>query len=113
MVMSDDGSVIAGWGLGTQYFAGWVLEIKTAFVCHVESPSIIPQTISVPFPVSFDQHLGHGTRSVGVLKLPASSSFESGGTRSETCRPNTPLDKFSSWATFPTHHNVRLKVDFQ
>jgi len=60
MVMSDDGSVIAGWGLGTQYFAGWVLEIKTAFVCHAESPSTVPETISVSFPVSFDQHLGHG-----------------------------------------------------
>lgn len=61
LVMSDDGTVIGGWGLGTQYFAGWILEIKTAFVCHADGASgATPQTINVPFPKSFDEHLTHG-----------------------------------------------------
>jgi hypothetical protein len=61
MAMSDDGTVIGGWGLGTQFFAGWVLEIKSAFVCHADSTTGgMPQTISVPFPIEFDRHLGEG-----------------------------------------------------
>ena len=34
--MSDDGSVMAGWGIGTQYYAGWVLQMPKVFVCHLE-----------------------------------------------------------------------------
>ena len=61
MAMSDDGSVIGGWGLGTQFYAGWVLEMKSAFVCHADSTTGgVPQTISVPFPIEFDRHLAEG-----------------------------------------------------
>jgi len=61
MAISDDGTVIAGWGLGVQYFAGWVLQIPKAFVCHLEREERgAGHTISVSFPKSFDEHLGHG-----------------------------------------------------
>jgi uncharacterized membrane protein len=62
LAMSDDGTVIGGWGLGTQFFAGWLLDMKTVFVCHAETSGTPtePQTLSVPFPKDFDQHLAHG-----------------------------------------------------
>lgn len=64
--VSDDGRTIGGWGVGFQYYAGWVLKINTAFVCHRSSTpptgkQIPPgQTLSVSFPGQFDQHLAHG-----------------------------------------------------
>jgi uncharacterized membrane protein len=61
MAMSDDGSTIVGWGMGTQYWAGWVLQIPKAFVCHLEKGERgAGHTISVSFPKAFDEHLHHG-----------------------------------------------------
>jgi hypothetical protein len=61
MVMSDDGTVIAGWGLGAQYFAGWVLKMKQVFVCHLDREERGPgHTRLVKFPQDFDDHLAHG-----------------------------------------------------
>jgi hypothetical protein len=57
--VSDDGGVIAGTGLGFQYYGGWVLDMHKAFVCHANG-SGNPQTISVAFPKAFDQHLANG-----------------------------------------------------
>jgi hypothetical protein len=61
IAMSDDGTVIAGWGLGIQDYAGWVLQIPKAFVCHLEKEERGEgHTISAAFPMSFDEHLKHG-----------------------------------------------------
>jgi hypothetical protein len=64
MAISDDGTTIAGWGLGFQYFGGWVLDMKQAFVCHADVSGAggggKPQTISVAFPKDFDKHLADG-----------------------------------------------------
>ena len=57
--VSDDGAVIAGVGLGYQYYGGWVLDLHKVFVCHAGG-SGKPQTISVAFPKAFDQHLAEG-----------------------------------------------------
>ncbi|HVP56404.1 MAG TPA: matrixin family metalloprotease [Candidatus Eisenbacteria bacterium] len=59
MAVSDDGGTIAGWGLGFQWFGGWVLDMHKAFVCHA-TPGSKAQTISVAFPKAFDQHLADG-----------------------------------------------------
>ena len=59
--MSDDGSVMAGWGIGTQYYAGWVLQMPKVFVCHLESGERGEgHTRSVKFPEGLDEHLAHG-----------------------------------------------------
>ena len=60
MAMSDDGTVITGWGVGFQYYASWVLKIKKAFVCHVAEGAANGETMSVEFPDTFDEHLAHG-----------------------------------------------------
>ena len=57
--ISDDGTTIAGVGMGFQYYGGWVLDLKKAFVCHAEAGEK-PHTISVAFPGAFDEHLEHG-----------------------------------------------------
>lgn len=57
--VSDEGGVIAGVGLGYQFYGGWVLDIHKVFVCHANG-SGKPQTISVAFPKAFDQHLAEG-----------------------------------------------------
>jgi uncharacterized membrane protein len=61
MAMSDDGSVMTGWGLGVQYFAGWVLQMPRVFVCHLD-PGERGQghTRLVRFPTEFDEHLRRG-----------------------------------------------------
>ncbi len=64
--VSDDGKVLGGWGLGDLDYAGWVLRIDTAFVCHPSDSSPGPgtkgaaKTMKVDFPTEFDQHLAHG-----------------------------------------------------
>ena len=64
--MSDDGRTIGGWGVGSLYYAGWVLRIDHAFVCHRHlgqsgQPSRHDaETQSVEFPKEFDRHLAHG-----------------------------------------------------
>jgi Matrixin len=64
--ISDDGKVIGGWGVGYIGYAGWVLRIDTAFVCHPSDSSPgtgtkgAAKTIKVDFPTEFDQHLAHG-----------------------------------------------------
>lgn len=64
--ISGDGTVIAGTGIGMMGYAGWVLKIDTAFVCHASTASpgaavkARPQTVKVKFPTEFDQHLAHG-----------------------------------------------------
>ncbi|HVP67170.1 MAG TPA: hypothetical protein VMT17_07890 [Anaeromyxobacteraceae bacterium] len=61
MAMSDDGTVLAGWGMGFQYWAGWVLQIPKAFVCHLgKGERGIGHTVSAAFPAEFDEHLRHG-----------------------------------------------------
>jgi hypothetical protein len=60
MAMSDDGSVIVGWGIGFQFFAGWVLQIPNASVCHGGGEAVDPETVSAKFPAEFDEHLSHG-----------------------------------------------------
>ena len=62
MAMSDDGSVIVGWGIGSSSLGGWVLKIRKALVCHGDaaSPDGTTKTIRVPFPTDFDEHLAHG-----------------------------------------------------
>jgi len=64
MAISDNGKVIGGWGLGDIGYAGWVVKIDTAFICHL--PTTTPgagakgTTMKVDFPTEFDQHLAHG-----------------------------------------------------
>ena len=59
--MSDDGSVMAGWGIATQFYAGWVLQMPKVFVCHLENGERGQgHTVSVDFPRAFDAHLMHG-----------------------------------------------------
>ncbi len=61
MGMSDDGTVMTGWGFGFQGWAGWVLQMPKAFVCHLDREERGEgHTLSVPFPISFDDHLTHG-----------------------------------------------------
>lgn len=65
IALSDDGRVIGGWGVGMLDYAGWVLKIDTAFVCHrhLDAPAgskRSTQTLSVRFPTEFDAHLAHG-----------------------------------------------------
>jgi uncharacterized membrane protein len=61
MAMSDDGTVITGWGFGAQYYAGWVLQIPKAFVCHLDKHERGEgHTVSASFPKGFDEHLKHG-----------------------------------------------------
>ncbi len=49
--MSDDGSVMAGWGIATQFYAGWVLQMPKVFVCHLENGERGQgHTVSVDFP---------------------------------------------------------------
>src|SRR5579862_6772539 len=61
--VSDDGKVIAGWGVGNLGYAGWVLRIDKAFVCHRSrstaggTETTAAQTLSVEFPGDFDTHL--------------------------------------------------------
>ena len=59
MAVSDDGTTIAGWGVGFQWYGGWVLDLKKVFVCHA-SPGQKPETMRVAFPKDFDQHLADG-----------------------------------------------------
>ena len=59
--MSDDGSVIGGWGEGFQWYAGWVVQMPKVFVCHLERGERgSGHTISVDFPKGLDEHLRHG-----------------------------------------------------
>ena len=64
--VSNDGTVIAGTGLGMMGYAGWVLKIDTAFVCHPSNAAPgggakpRPQTLKVSFPAEFNQHLADG-----------------------------------------------------
>ena len=63
--ISDDGRTLGGFGLGFQYYAGWVLRIDHAFVCHQDGGSTYggraqSRTLSVPFPDEFNEHLRHG-----------------------------------------------------
>ncbi|MFI5182974.1 MAG: hypothetical protein ACHQNV_01140, partial [Vicinamibacteria bacterium] len=61
MAISDDGSVLTGWGIGYMGPASWVLRIPRAFVCHSHGGSKDNgHTISVPFPLVFEEHLAHG-----------------------------------------------------
>ncbi|MFZ4066659.1 MAG: hypothetical protein ACOYKF_03880, partial [Phenylobacterium sp.] len=61
MALSDDGTVLTGWGFGAQYYAGWVLQIPKAFVCHLEKHERGEgHTVSASFPKGFDEHLKHG-----------------------------------------------------
>jgi hypothetical protein len=61
MAMSDDGSVITGWGIGTQFFAGWVLQMPKVFICHLERGERGEgHTRNVKFPEEFDRHIAHG-----------------------------------------------------
>ena len=57
--ISDDGTTIAGTGLGFLGYGGWVLDMHKVFVCHGE-PGDKPRTISVAFPKAFDKHLAEG-----------------------------------------------------
>jgi hypothetical protein len=59
LAVSNDGSTIAGWGVGFQYYGGWVLQMKNVFVCHA-TPGSKAQTIRVAFPNAFDEHLAQG-----------------------------------------------------
>jgi len=59
MAVSDDGTTIAGWGVGFQWYGGWVLDMKKVFVCHA-SPGHKAETIRVEFPKAFDEHLADG-----------------------------------------------------
>jgi uncharacterized membrane protein len=59
--MSDDGTVLAGWGLGFQWYAGWVVQMPKVFVCHLERGERGDgHTVSVDFPKGLDEHLHHG-----------------------------------------------------
>ena len=59
--MSDDGSVIVGWGIGSSSLGGWVLKIRKAMVCHgAADAGETPTAMRVPFPTVFDEHLAHG-----------------------------------------------------
>jgi len=62
--ISDDGRTIGGWGLGFQYFAGWVLRIDTVLICHREltngGSTAEAETERVGFPEEFDRHMAHG-----------------------------------------------------
>ena len=61
MALSDDGSTIAGWGVGFQYYGGWVLDMKKVFVCHGNPASgSKPVTVSVSFPKGMDDALAQG-----------------------------------------------------
>jgi len=61
MAISDDGTVLTGWGFGFQYYAGWVVKMPKAFVCHAEADQHSEShSLSVAFPQAFDQHLSHG-----------------------------------------------------
>jgi uncharacterized membrane protein len=61
MAISDDGTVLTGWGFGFQYYAGWVVKMPKVFVCHAEADEHgESETLNVAFPQSFDQHLAHG-----------------------------------------------------
>ena len=57
--ISDGGTTLAGTGIGFLGYAGWVLDMHKAFVCH-GTPGSKTQTISVAFPKAFDQHLADG-----------------------------------------------------
>ena len=56
--VSADGSTIGGWSGGNLGYTGWVLQIKSAYVCHATGSKF--QTLSVSFPKDFDQHLADG-----------------------------------------------------
>ncbi len=64
--MSEDGRTLGGFGVGFQGYAGWILRIDAAFVCHLGTsahPSATwrgASTLSVEFPGEFDEHLRHG-----------------------------------------------------
>jgi len=64
--ISDNGKVIAGWGVGFQYYAGWVLKIDKVFICHHDDDEPRAhrkhsgETLHVEFPREFDEHLEHG-----------------------------------------------------
>jgi uncharacterized membrane protein len=64
--ISDNGKVIAGWGVGFQYYAGWVLKIDKVFICHHDDDEPRAhrkhsgETLHVDFPREFDEHLEHG-----------------------------------------------------
>ena len=66
VAVSDDGKVIAGWGLGFQYYAGWVVRVDTVVVCHRDDDTPKPghkaeaHTLRVDFPREFNAHLAHG-----------------------------------------------------
>jgi len=61
MAISDDGTVLTGWGYGFQYYAGWVLKMPKAFVCHADDDRHSrSNTLSVAFPDGLDAHLAHG-----------------------------------------------------
>jgi len=65
IAISDDGRTIGGWGVGSLFYAGWVLGIERAFVCHRHlgqsgAPSRLEaEAQSVEFPKEFDRHLAH------------------------------------------------------
>jgi hypothetical protein len=61
MAMSDDATVLTGWGMGVQWWAGWVLKMPKVFVCHLDrGEQGEGHTLSVPFPASLDAHVAHG-----------------------------------------------------
>jgi hypothetical protein len=61
MAMSDDGSVVGGWGFGNLANFGWVVQINKAFICHADRGRYSrTHTISVDFPAGLDAHLAHG-----------------------------------------------------
>jgi hypothetical protein len=57
--VSADGSTIGGWSYGNLGYTGWVLQIKSAYVCHASGGGKF-QTMSVKFPADFNQHLADG-----------------------------------------------------
>jgi hypothetical protein len=57
--MSADGTTVGGTSGGVLGYAGWVLQIKKAYVCHAVGAGLY-QTLSVGFPGGFDQHLANG-----------------------------------------------------
>ena len=57
--VSADGSTLGGWSSGNIGYTGWVLQLKSAYVCHAAGGAKF-QTLSAKFPVEFDQHLADG-----------------------------------------------------
>jgi hypothetical protein len=57
--VSADGTTVGGWSGGFLGYTGWVLQIKKAYVCHVDGAGK-PHTQSVDFPNAFDQLLENG-----------------------------------------------------